>query len=237
MKTRILQTKIWKDPYFCELSAQEKLLFLYLLTNDKVNILHCYEITHREISFDTGIPTTIVEKICEKFGAEQRFGFYKGWVHLVNAYKYETYMGEKNELAKDKLLKEMSKDVLDWYNTILDRGIHTSIDTPSIPSIIHNTEIISHKREEFEKNIEPKTSKNSLEPCSLEELKSVALDMKVSIVDVKRTHEIILNKIAAREFKGKTVYHSLRNWILMGIERGTIKVNSGVTPGYRVVNG
>ena len=95
----------------------------------------------------------------------------------------------------------------------------------------------TNNNDKNENNKTVPTSKTSLTACTDEELKAIALSIGVSLADVTRTHEIILNKIAAREFKGKTVYHSLRNWILMGIERGTIKVNSRVTPGYRVVNG
>lgn len=74
-------------------------------------------------------------------------------------------------------------------------------------------------------NKENKTSKNSLTPCTEEELKNLSTKLNVSLEAVKRTHAIILNKIEAKEFKGKTVYHSLDNWIRMGIERGNIKIN------------
>lgn len=144
MKTRILQTKIWKDEYFCSLNTQEKLLFLYFLTNDKVNILHCYEISSREASFDTGIPAPIVDKARTKFKADGKLGAYKNWLYILNAYKYEEYKGDKNDTAKGKLVKEMSNDVLDWYKAILDTGIDRGIDTPPIPSINHKSEIINN---------------------------------------------------------------------------------------------
>lgn len=145
MKTRILQTKIWKDSYFSSLNLTERLIFLYLLTNDKVNILHCYEISSREIAFDTGINTPMVEDVKAKFQKGGRFEFFKDWVLIINAYKYEEYKGEKNETAKTKLIREMSKDVKGWYDNVLDRGIDRGMHTLSIGSISHNTEIISHK--------------------------------------------------------------------------------------------
>lgn len=143
MKTRILQTKIWGDPYYSDLTTQEKLLFLYLLTNDKVNIIHCYEITRRQLSFDTGIQQAIVDKICLKFNNDGRFGLYKDWVYIVNAYKYEEYKGESNEVAKVKLIKEMSKDVLDWYEAVLDRGVERGVYTTQAPPISNKSEVIS----------------------------------------------------------------------------------------------
>lgn len=67
-----------------------------------------------------------------------------------------------------------------------------------------------------------KTSRNSLTACTDSELQEIAHSLQVSLEAVERTHRIILNKIEAKEFKGRTVYLSLRNWVDMGIERGTI---------------
>ena len=36
MKTRIVHTKIWQDDYFVNLSFQEKVLFLYLISNEYI---------------------------------------------------------------------------------------------------------------------------------------------------------------------------------------------------------
>jgi len=67
------------------------------------------------------------------------------------------------------------------------------------------------------------TSKNSKTACTEEEIKDIAKKLQVSVVSVERTHNIILNKIATGEFKNKTVYLSLENWVIMGIERGNIQ--------------
>lgn len=77
---------------------------------------------------------------------------------------------------------------------------------------------------------EIETSKNSHTPCSSEEIKEIANKLGVRVEDVSLTHQIILNKIKAKEFKNKTVYLTLENWVLMGIERGTIKKKVAVDP-------
>ncbi|MFA6359047.1 MAG: hypothetical protein WCY09_10415 [Candidatus Omnitrophota bacterium] len=87
-----------------------------------------------------------------------------------------------------------------------------------------NQPVTTNNNVKNDKNVIP-TSKNSLTSCTDEELKEISLLLDVSLEAVKRTHEIIKNKIASKEFKNKTVYWSLRNWIIMGIERGTIKKN------------
>jgi hypothetical protein len=92
---------------------------------------------------DTGINKGIVEKAMVKFQEAKKIFFYEGYVFLYNASKYETYSGELNERSKERLLSELSNNVLDWYKRILDRGI----DTPLKGTINHNTEIINKKSE------------------------------------------------------------------------------------------
>lgn len=136
MKTKIFHTRIWDDTYFTELGITEKLLFIYYVFNEKNNQLFCYECPEKSTASDTGINTGIIRGIKRKFQKDGKIAFYKGWVYLVNANKYETYRGDKNDIAKDRLRATMASDVLDWYNNLLDRGIDRgTLDT------LQNTEI------------------------------------------------------------------------------------------------
>lgn len=141
MKTRILHTKFWKDSFVAELTPVEKLIFNYLLTNENITILHLYECSDREIMFDTGATKDQVTRAKEKLQEAGKVFFYKDYILLGNADRYESYMGERNDVAKEKLKKELPKDVLDWYNNISDRGI----EGVYIPSINHKQEIINNK--------------------------------------------------------------------------------------------
>lgn len=68
-----------------------------------------------------------------------------------------------------------------------------------------------------------KTSKNSLTPCSEEELCQIAYNRNIDVESVKRKHQIILNKIEAGEFKNNTVYYTLDSWLLGDIEKGILQ--------------
>lgn len=65
-------------------------------------------------------------------------------------------------------------------------------------------------------------SKKGLSPCTSSELVEISTELGVSLKEVDHTHELIINKIKAGEFKNKTVYYTLRNWLIMGIQRGNI---------------
>lgn len=87
-----------------------------------------------------------------------------------------------------------------------------------------------------------KTSKTGQVPCTEEELQEVATALNVTLRDVKLTHDAILDKIASKEFKNTTIYYSLRNWVRMGIQRGSIKecttsVNGMFGGAYKALNG
>lgn len=147
MQTRILYTKIWEDDFFCELTPSEKVVFIYYITNNAVNILHCYECPNRKVAFETGVSLDTIEKAKAKFTASGKMSFFSNYVYLANASKYETFTGEKNESAKAKIKSRMSHDVLDWYEAILDRGIDRGIYTPSIGARSQKSEIRSKKSE------------------------------------------------------------------------------------------
>lgn len=68
--------------------------------------------------------------------------------------------------------------------------------------------------------LEGKTAKNSLVPCLAQELWQIAWDLDLSLEVVKLKHATILDMIEAGEFKHKTVYYTLRNWLRMGIDKG-----------------
>lgn len=123
MKTRLLYTEIWQDDFFSALNPSEKLLYVYYLTNDSVNIIHLYRCLPSRVSADTGIDTPIVIAAQQKFEQAGKIFFKNGYVYLKNAHRFESYVGEKNEVAKDKLFSRLSDEIIDWYNKITDRGI------------------------------------------------------------------------------------------------------------------
>jgi hypothetical protein len=115
-------------------------------------------------------------------------------------------------------------------NTKSDMVQTPDLNGKNTKSIIDNTVDITVR------HISPtpsgKTSKTGLIPCSDDELLDVSNELKISRKEVERTHQIILNKIQAGEFKNKTVYFTLKNWLIMGMQRGTVQTKED---GYRHV--
>lgn len=124
MKARQIQTKIWRDSFYLGLPIEDKLLFMFYFTNEYVNVIHCYECPDMLTSFSTGL--TIPQIIEIKKRLTKSIEFYKDYVYLKNAWKYERYEGADNENAKTKLINELSPDVRAWFEAKTTPLLHPS---------------------------------------------------------------------------------------------------------------
>ena len=68
---RTLYTKFWEDDKVLdEMSMEEKLLYIYLLTNPRVKQCGCYAISFHQIFLQTNISKENAKKIIERFEKE-----------------------------------------------------------------------------------------------------------------------------------------------------------------------
>ena len=147
MKTRIIHTRFWQDQYVSTLSKTEKLVFIYLLTNERVNICGIYELPNKYISSDLDLSAKELALIKKKLQNDNRFYFFNGWIKIPKVEKYNSFLGEKNIIAKNReMLLVPSELIGDTYP--LDTSIDTSIDT----TLNHNhnkKSVISNKIEDI----------------------------------------------------------------------------------------
>jgi uncharacterized phage protein (TIGR02220 family) len=90
-KSRTIHTKVWTDTWFENLDVKQKLLFIYLLTNDKTNMLGIYEISLRKISFDTGLSNDEISKILDQFSKDNKIFYKENHIILSNFLKHQSY--------------------------------------------------------------------------------------------------------------------------------------------------
>jgi hypothetical protein len=62
-----VSSEMWSDDWFFSLNTNEKIVFLYLITNHKTNMLGVYEITMGLISFQTKVSVGEIKTILDKF--------------------------------------------------------------------------------------------------------------------------------------------------------------------------
>lgn len=64
---RKIHTKFWSDPFVESLTPEKKYFYLYLLTNEKTKQCGIYEITIRQMSYDTGYVVETVNLLLDYF--------------------------------------------------------------------------------------------------------------------------------------------------------------------------
>lgn len=116
---RMINTNFWKDTYVIDLDPTEKLLFLYLLTNPRTTIAGIYEISLREMAFDTGIDRDMVQKILDRFIRDEKIIFKKNWIAMQNWLKHQA----KNPKVEAGIFRILENDVPKW---LIDEIITTN---------------------------------------------------------------------------------------------------------------
>ena len=138
-KSRSINTKIWDDPYFQELSSNEKLLFIYLLTNPMTNLLGVYEITLRRISFDIGIGKETISKHLKRFTKDKKVFYKDNYIVISNFLKNQSLNSNMklgvsnifNQLPKtlrDSILGNDSQTLSNDYQSILNAMLKYEIE-------------------------------------------------------------------------------------------------------------
>jgi hypothetical protein len=105
-KLRSINTIIWSDTWFETLSVGQKLLFIYLITNEKTNMLGVYEVSTRKISFETGLKETEIEKYLLDFEKSNKIKYKEHRVIMLNFLKHQNYNFN------------MMKSAIDIYNDL-----------------------------------------------------------------------------------------------------------------------
>ena len=89
-KYRVVNTRFWDDAYVAELNPNEKLAFLYLLTNALTTIGGVYELSLKRAAFDVGLPIRDLRSTFEKFENDRKIVRKDDWIGIVNFVKHQS---------------------------------------------------------------------------------------------------------------------------------------------------
>jgi hypothetical protein len=89
-KQRMVNTRFWTDGYILRLTKEEKLIFIYLLTNQRSELCGAYELPLDVVSFETGVDKESVSKALKSFARDSKVILDGDWVYLVNFAKHQS---------------------------------------------------------------------------------------------------------------------------------------------------
>lgn len=129
-KNTFFNTRFWQDSFVADLDPSEKLLFVYCITSPNLSLCGIYEIPLKYIAIETGLDRDMVPKIFARFEEQKKIMYRDGWLCVLNYPKYQSFKGEKLEIALKREIKAVPKDILDEF---IESGY--PIDTLSILSM------------------------------------------------------------------------------------------------------
>jgi hypothetical protein len=101
---RQIHTRIWDDPWFQDLLPEEKLLFIYLFSNERAALCGLYELSLKTMAFETGLRKDAITLALHRFGQAGK-AFWDGrHVWVPNLRKY-------NETASEKVQIRIAKEL------------------------------------------------------------------------------------------------------------------------------
>ena len=85
---RQIHVSIWKDGWFIELPPEEKLLFIYLFSNELASLSGLYELPPRVIQREIDLPPETIAAALEKFEGAGKIHHQDGLIWVINMRKY-----------------------------------------------------------------------------------------------------------------------------------------------------
>ena len=219
----MLDTKIYNDNWFYNLSTEAKLLFLFLIGNDSCNLIGCYELPLHIISVYTKIPEKKIEAVMEEMFPKVCYS--DGWVMIQRYQKYNPMRNPSIEEAQKKQLNNLPPQIKALFEKIqigLDDIRLNSVEKQKeyLANIekelgwVHPVTTLStgYKVKEQEKDMVLGVVKG-IEEISVEEIVKICEDYQVPEFFVRSKIDDMKNYVASTGKKYKDYVATLRNWV------------------------
>lgn len=214
---------MWRDEWFTQLTTTSKLLFVYLLTNEFVGLTGYFEITDRQICFDTGL--TQAQLANSKKELANKISFKNNWVYVKNLTKYDPIRGENNTLHKT-------------YEAELSRVPEEIIRGIDAPSMVHEGTMHGRNGNGIGNGIgnsfgksENLFLKNKPQRLTDEQFEKICSDYNVPPAFVLSKWDDLENYCLSKGKTYKDYYRALRDWV----KRDAVKLKQGGGYGKRLV--
>jgi len=119
---RKVHVTFWRDEFVESLTPEQKFFYLYLLTNDRTTQCGIYEITIKQMCYDTGYNDDTIKKLIDYFvgTGKVRYSIETKEIALKNWVKYNDSNSPKVKACIDNELKKVKNRVLIQYIYSMD---------------------------------------------------------------------------------------------------------------------
>lgn len=204
---------MWADLWFDELEPLEKLLFIYLITNSKTNLLGIYDHTPRRISIDTRIPEKEVKEMLDKFQNDGKVYFSDGWIWIVNWLKNQKW----NPKMVASILKKyfsLEESIIESFTKLSKGDFDMVLESIDSLSICYQVPMDKYVKGKEVNNENLKNEKGKVEVGKEEIENPEKLDTS--------TLPVVLNELLLKEgFSQSTIDLEFQKFNQLNIEKGT----------------
>lgn len=199
---RQIHTRIWKDAWFMDLDTEDKLLFIYLFSNERASVAGIYELSMKVIIFESGLTRERITAALDRFRQARKVFYENGIVWVVNLRKYNANASPKvSSRIKSDVASipdcHLKKTYLDFYN-----GRDTTT-TPEYTVSIPYPELNSEQEQEKEHEQEQKNLGADAPPKPPKGKKSELMDNPAVIA--YRDKMLVTPGLAARKAMAEKV--------------------------------
>ena len=89
-RARYIRDEMWSDDWFYDLGTVEKLVWLFLLTNERNNVAGVYKLNRKWASNLLGVEKKTLDAILDAFSDAGKVFLHKDLVFLVNFHKHQS---------------------------------------------------------------------------------------------------------------------------------------------------
>jgi hypothetical protein len=162
MKTRIIQTRFWEDDIVLSVSKDARILWIFLLTNDKLGMTNYVKLPDSFIQYYTGLTNNELKKSKEELQSTGKIFFHKDWIYIPNLERENKYRNSpKLEIPYKIEISHIPKSIIlefDGLARVFDSTIDSTIDSTS-DSLI-KPKLINHKSKIINQNTKDRENEN-----------------------------------------------------------------------------
>lgn len=188
---RTIQTAFWSDAKVAdEFTPEDKFFYLYLFTNPHTNLCGCYEISKKQVSWETGYSIDTIDRLLNRFETIHKvivFSEQTKEILIINWHKYNWTKSADFRKAIAKEIKEIKNADFKQYLSDLLEGVETvfppshdgggTTNTNTLSNTITNTNTDKENDNVFFK----KATRKKFVPPTIEEVNAYCRERNNSV--------------------------------------------------------
>lgn len=158
MKNVLVSTSVWYD--IIELSANAKLIFLYTVVNDRLDLSGCYRLTPAVIAAETGIDLHDVNTSISELTSKKILFFKDSWFIIPSIFLSQNLNNFKIRKAIEKRINDLPIEIYNWFSSVMD-DLSISYKYLIQSEIINDNSNINSNNNDNIKSIKSNSNNNS----------------------------------------------------------------------------